>query len=65
MKIDRRNVDIPGTVYARMDMSIGEDESEVRMIQGAKIFVYDVEVCKSRTVSSGCSTIEINDWRHA
>lgn len=64
-RIDRRNVDIPGTVYARMDMDIGEMESEVRMIPGAKIFVYDVEVQGDRRMSSKAEVIEINDWRHA
>lgn len=64
-RIDRRNVDLAGTVYARMDMSLGEEESEVRMIPGAKIFVYDVEVCDSRMMSGKCRTLEINDWRHA
>lgn len=63
-KIDRRNVDLSGTVYARMDMDTGMLESEVRMIKGAKIFVYDVEVCDKKTRNK-CKTIEINEWRHA
>ncbi len=61
-KIDLKNVDWPGTIFARMDMSLGEEEAEIRFIKYSKIFVYDVSVI-DRSKHDYYSNYPIKDWR--
>jgi hypothetical protein len=37
--IDLHNVDWPGTMFARMDFTLGDDEKEIRFIKNSPIFV--------------------------
>jgi len=41
--IDFDIVDWPGTMFARMDYTLGEDEQEIRFLKNAKIFVEEVK----------------------
>ena len=43
-KIDFDIVDWPGTMFARMDYTLGDDEQEIRFIKNSKIFVDSVIV---------------------
>ena len=72
-KIDLDNVDLAGTVHARMDMSLGEDELEVRFLRHAPVWVYDATLAEGLKRPSGrCSwpegmgtVVAINGWRRA
>lgn len=55
--IDLNNVDWAGTMYARMDMSLGEEEKEIRFIKNSKIFV------ESMYSDPNDKWIPINDYR--
>ncbi len=43
-RIDLNIMDWTGTMFARMDYTLGDDENEIRFLKNAKIFVYDVVV---------------------
>lgn len=57
-RIDSGNIDKAGTMYARMDLDLGDTEREVRFLKHAPIWVYDA------TLEDG-EVVEINDWRRA
>jgi hypothetical protein len=57
--IDLHNVDWGGTLFARMDLSIGEAEKEIRFIKNARILVENVHTYKNGEVQR---TI-INNYR--
>ena len=57
-RIDQGHIDRAGMVHARMDMSSGDEEREVRFLKHAPIWVYDA------TLDDG-TVVEINDWRRA
>lgn len=55
-EVDARYANRYGTIAANLDLSIGEDESEISLFSYAPIFVFDVEL-------EDGTKIEINDWR--
>lgn len=59
--IDLRNIDWAGTLFARMDLSIGEDEKEIRFIKNARIFVENVHTYKNE--SPPVQRFIINNYR--
>lgn len=61
--IELKNVDWPGTIFSRMDMSIGDDENEIRFLKNAPLMVRQVHVFDKRTNKS--ATYFINDRRRA
>ena len=60
--IDLHNVDWGGTLFARMDMSIGEAEKEIRFIKNARILVENVHTYKD-TESPPVQRFIINNYR--
>jgi hypothetical protein len=72
-KIDLGNVDLAGTVHARMDMTTGEDELEVRVLRHAPVWVYDATLAEGLARPSGRRSwpddmgtfVKINGWRRA
>ena len=72
-RADLKNIDLAGTVHARMDMTTGEDELEVRFLQHAPVWVYRATLAEGLARPSGrCSwpegrgtVVEINGWRRA
>ena len=50
--IELKNVDWPGTIYARMDMSLGEDEQEIRFLKNAILLVEKVLVVDTQNETS-------------
>lgn len=72
-RADLSNIDLAGTVHARMDMTTGEDELEVRFLRHAPVWVYSATLAKNLKRPAGrCSwpegmgtVVEINDWRRA
>ena len=59
--IDLHNVDWGGTLFARMDMSIGEAEKEIRFIKNARILVENVHTYKNE--SPPVQRFIINNYR--
>lgn len=57
-RIDSENIDRAGMMYARMDLDLGEEESEVRFLKHAPIWVYDA------TLDDG-TVVEVDGWRRA
>jgi hypothetical protein len=43
-KIDLDVVDWPGTIFARMDMDLGDEEAEIRFLKNSKLFIENVSV---------------------
>lgn len=58
-KIDLHNVDWQGTMFARMDYTLGDDEKEIRFIKNSPIFVTECVTHHQGRVNK--HTIE--DWR--
>lgn len=56
-RMDLGNIDLAGTVHARMDMKTGDEEREVRFLRHAPVWVYDA-------LADG-TVVEINAWRRA
>lgn len=57
-RINSKNIDRAGMMYARMDLDLGEEEKEVRFLKHAPIWVYDA------TLDDG-TVIRIDGWRRA
>lgn len=72
-RADLVNIDLAGTVHARMDMSTGDDELEVRFLQHAPVWVYSATLAEGLGRPSGRrswpegkgTVVAINDWRRA
>lgn len=50
--IEEKNIDWPGTIYARMDYELGDDEQEIRFLKNSTIMVLKVDVYDSATKQS-------------
>lgn len=61
--IELKNVDWPGTLYARMDMSGGDEEQEIRFLDNAPLWVRKVKICDTRT--DACKDFFISNKRRA
>ena len=59
--IDLHNVDWQGTMFARMDYSLGDDEKEIRFIKNSPIFITRCHTYYHGHVNRHI----INDWRRA
>ena len=55
-RVDLKNVDVPYTVNVHLDLDSGPQEKEVGFHEGARIWVYDVELDDG-------TVLPINDWR--
>jgi hypothetical protein len=61
-KIELKNVDWPGTIYSRLEISLGDEEKEIRFIEGSKIFVYEAKITGRIGVDQP-RVIPINNYR--